>query len=87
MVLTKTHSIESELLNPTRMRGPSVAHVRDFFGFFYSYKSASNHVESNTCDVFFALLSVPILIAFNKRMITKPHNLFLFCLNSSILIG
>ena len=31
MVLTKTHGIESVLLNHTRTRGPSVTRMRDFF--------------------------------------------------------
>ena len=31
MVLTQTHGIVSVLLNHTRMRGPSVTRMRDFF--------------------------------------------------------
>ena len=31
MVLTKTHGIELVILNHTRMRGPSVTRMRDFF--------------------------------------------------------
>ena len=32
MVLTKTHGIESVLLNHTHKRGPSVTRMRNFFG-------------------------------------------------------
>ena len=31
MVITKSHGIESVLLNHTRTRGPSVTRMRDFF--------------------------------------------------------
>ena len=31
IVLTKTHGIESVILNHTRTRGPSVTRMRDFF--------------------------------------------------------
>ena len=34
MVLTKTHGIESVIINHTRTRGPSVTRMRDFFFFF-----------------------------------------------------
>ena len=40
MVLTKTHGIESVILNHTRTRGPSVTRMQDFFDRVASFKNS-----------------------------------------------
>ena len=46
MVLTKTHGIESVLLNHTRTRGPSVTRMRDFCEEFKCYSSSTEYIFS-----------------------------------------
>ena len=56
MVLTKTHGIESVLLNHTRTRGPSVTRMRDFFSDHFSPMSGtlffSEHLNWQVLSLF-----------------------------------